>query len=101
MRSITEIDKSFYVPTKVEREDLCYFDIEEKPFRIYGVEKANGKFRRMPEEIAAKVSEGVYQLHTNTAGGRVRFVTDSPFVAIHAVMDYVHCSQKMASCVSL
>lgn len=97
MVDITKIDKNFAVPTKVERENLCYFDIEEKPFRIYGVRKENGKFRRMPEEIAVKVNEGVYQLHTNTAGGRVRFVTDSPFVAIHAVMDYVHCSQKMAS----
>lgn len=87
MADIVEIDKNFAVPTTVEREKLCYYDIEQKPFRIYGVQKENGKFRRMPEAVAASVSEGVYRLHTNTAGGRVRFVTDSPFVAVHAQID--------------
>lgn len=41
----------------------------------------------MPENIARGVSEGVYVLHSNTAGGRVRFVTDSPYIAIYAKMD--------------
>lgn len=87
MMDITKIDKNFVVPVTVDRENLCYYDIEQEPFQIYGVRKENGKFRRMPEAIAASVSEGVYNLHTNTAGGRVRFVTDSPFVAVHAEID--------------
>jgi len=33
---------------------------------------------------SSQVSEGVSYLNTNTAGGRVRFGTDSPYVAIHA-----------------
>lgn len=45
----------------------------------------------MPEEIAKSVSEGVYNLHTNTAGGRVRFVTDSPYVAIKT--EYIPCKR--------
>jgi len=40
----------------------------------------------MPEDAASKVSEGVYELHNHTSGGRVRFSTDSPYVAICAVM---------------
>lgn len=87
MADITRIDPNFLVARKVERANLCYYDIEQEPFRIYGVKKENGKFRRMPQAVAASVSEGVYELHTNTAGGRVRFVTDSPFVAIHAEID--------------
>ena len=87
MTDITRIDKNFAVPSTVERENLYYYDIEQEPFRIYGVKKENGKFRRMPEAVAASVSEGVYSLHTNTAGGRVRFVTDSPFVAVHAEIE--------------
>lgn len=87
MADITKIDSNFQVQNKVEKENLVFYDIEQAPFRIYGVEKENGKFRRMPETVAKNVSEGVYGLHTNTAGGRVRFVTDSNYVAIHAEMD--------------
>lgn len=43
----------------------------------------------MPKQIAETVSEGVYSLHDNTAGGRVRFITDSPYIAIYAKMTKV------------
>ena len=84
MSDITKIDKNFAVPTKVERPNMRFYNIEQEPFRIYGVFKENGRFRRIPEAVARSVSEGVYSMSTNTAGGRVRFVTDSPYVAIHA-----------------
>ena len=82
MKNIAEIDKNLAIETSIEREGLHFYDAEQAPFQIYGIFKENGMFRRMPEEIAKSVSEGVYNLHTNTAGGRVRFVTDSPYVAI-------------------
>ena len=82
MADIAKIDKNLAVETSIEREGLCFYDAEEVPFQIYGIFKENGVFRRMPEQIAKKVNEGVYELHTNTAGGRVRFITDSPYVAI-------------------
>lgn len=41
----------------------------------------------MPESVAKNVTRGVDALHTNTAGGRVRFKTDSQYIAIHAEMD--------------
>ena len=56
-------------------------------FCIYGVYREGDRFRRMPEKAAKTVSEGVLRLHSNTAGGRVRFITDSPYIAIHAKMD--------------
>lgn len=79
---LEEIDINLAVETTISREGLRFFDVEEEPFRIYGVYKDGGKYRRFPEKEAAKVSEKVYALHTFTAGGRVRFVTDSPYVAI-------------------
>lgn len=82
MKNIAEIDKNFAVETAIQREGLRFYDAESEPFRIYGVFKENGMFRRMPEEVAKAVNEGVYELHTNGAGGRVCFVTDSPYVAI-------------------
>jgi len=87
MSDISKIDSNFAVVTKIEKEDIKFYNIDDEPFKIYGVFRENGKYRRMPENIAKKVSEGVYCLHTNTAGGRVRFVTDSPYIAIHTTMD--------------
>ena len=83
-KSIAEVDKNLAVETSIDREGLCFWDAEDAPFKIYGVFKENGSFRRMPEEVARSVSEGVYIMHSKAAGGRVRFVTDSPYVAIKA-----------------
>lgn len=84
MKSIVDIDKRMAVETTVDREGLCFFNAENDPFQVYGVFKEGEKFRRIPEEVARRVSEGVYELHANAAGGRVRFVTDSPYIAIKA-----------------
>lgn len=81
-KDIDKIDKNFKVETNISKEDIHFYDVEDGVFRIYGVFKENGIFRRMPEQVAASVNPGVYALHTNTAGGRVRFVTDSSYVAI-------------------
>lgn len=80
--NIDEVDKNLAVETAIDREGLYFLDAETAPFKIYGIFKENGIFRRIPEEIAKRVSEGVYTLHTHAAGGRVRFITDSPYVAI-------------------
>lgn len=87
MFDISKVDNNFNIETQIDKKDIKFYKIDEAPFKIYGVFKEKGKYRRMPESIARKVSEGVYLLHTNTAGGRVRFVTDSPYVAIYAKMD--------------
>lgn len=84
---ISRIDRNFKLQHNIAKDDICFYNADEKPFRIYGVFKENGKYRRMPENVARAVSDGVYFLHANTAGGRVRFVTDSPYVAIKTQMD--------------
>lgn len=89
MNDIDKIDKNFKVETNINKEDIRFYDVEEGVFQIHGVFKENGMFRRMPEQVAASVNPGVYALHTNTAGGRVRFVTDSSYVAIKT--EYTPC----------
>ncbi len=89
MKNFTEIDSNFKVETKLNLTDVKFYNALSDPFKIHGLIMENGKFRRMPEEIAKSVSEGVYGLHANTAGGRVRFITNSPYVAIHAKMSGV------------
>ena len=89
MKNISEIDKNFKVESNIKRENLQFWDAETEPFRIYGLLRENGRFCRMPEAVAKSVNEGVHGLYANTAGGRVRFVTDSPYIAISAEMDGV------------
>ena len=84
---IADIDKNFKVETEIERENLQFYDAKEEPFRIYGLLRETGRYCRMPMEIAEQVSQGVEVLSTNTAGGRVRFRTNSPYVAISVQMD--------------
>ena len=89
---IAKIDKNMLVPATVERTGLVWMDAEEQPFRIYGVFREGDYLRRMPGAVADRANEGVVYMHTNTAGGRVRFSTESPYIAIHAEMD---CLGKM------
>lgn len=87
MFEVSKVDKNFKIESKINIDDICFHSVEESPFKVCGIFKENGKYRRMPEAVARNVSEGVYTLHTNTAGGRVRFMTDSPYIAVHADMD--------------
>lgn len=84
---IEKIDSNFQIPNELPRQDIRFYDVQKHPMEIYGVFYEGGRFRRMPENVASEVSEGVLTLSCQTAGGRVRFSTDSPFVAIAAQMD--------------
>lgn len=86
MRNISAIDTNFKIESKIDKADIKFYNANQEPFKIYGVFYENGKYRRMPEAVAKTVSDGVVTLHTHTAGGRVRFSTDSPYIAIHAIM---------------
>ena len=95
MTNIAKIDKNFSVASEIRKDSLVFYSVEQEPFRVYGVKLENGKYRRMPEEVARNVSAGVYQLHTNTAGGRVRFITDSTCVAVHVEIADTHYLSHM------
>ncbi len=86
MRDMSSIDSNFKVQTNFSKPDLKLYDVKQAPFSIHGVQFENGQFRRMPEAVAKSVSERVQVLHAHTAGGRVRFRTDSAYVTIHAKM---------------
>lgn len=87
MGDFSAIDPNFKIESKIAQPDLHFYDPQKVPFQICGVFYADGKFRRLPESVAEATSPGVLRLHSNTAGGRIRFQTDSPFVAIHAKLN--------------
>lgn len=93
---ISEIDKNLTVYVNLP-EDIEWFDIRQEPFTIYGLldYKEDG-WRRLPDEITKEISEGLFILSNKTAGGRVRFKTDSPYIAVKAACRYADRSSHMA-----
>ena len=88
MSNIGEIDKNLAVSGTIQGENVSFYNVRKAPFTIYGLlpGREGESYRRVPLEVAEQVSDGVLRLHTRTAGGRVRFRTDSDCVAIRAIM---------------
>ena len=88
---IASVDQNLAVATAVNAPDLRLYDVRKPPFQLYGLYNplTEPVFKRMPTEVAETVNEGVKNLHLHTAGGRVRFSTDSPYVVIKCVMPKV------------
>lgn len=98
---ISDIDKNLAVDAKVGDENTVFLDARQAPFTIHGVipaDETENYYRRMPQTVADSVSKGVSQLNHHTAGGRVRFRTDSPYVCIHTVQSCVTQMSHMAVC---
>ena len=81
-----EFDKNVIVNATIRNVDVELFDIRQEPFDIYGLFEPNDpqkeRFERIPREVALSVSEGVGVQSYEPAGGKVRFCTDSDYVAI-------------------
>ncbi|MBQ4630110.1 MAG: hypothetical protein IJB70_03900 [Clostridia bacterium] len=94
MKKLHEIDKNFVVDTNISEPDIVFYNVKENDFCLFGL-LYDEKFRRMPEDAAKSVNEGTLIQHTNTAGGRIRFVTDSPYVAISVKLPMQQASPHM------
>lgn len=86
MSKIEKIDPNFSVQTSLDRPDIRFCSADSEVFQLCGIFREDGRYRRMPASVASRVSEGVNELHTHTAGGRLRFCTTSSCVAICAKM---------------
>lgn len=76
----------FYDPS-IKEQDLTIHNARQAPIQLYGLYEPQtpGLFRRMPEAVANATSERVRLLHANTTGARIRFSTDSTYIAVGAV----------------
>ncbi len=88
----SKIDKNMAIKTEIEEDDIVFYDVRKAPFAVYGFYdyKNQPDFKRLPDEIAENTNTGVANLYLHTAGGRVRFSTDSQYIAIRAEMPYIH-----------
>ncbi len=61
-----------------------FYKIPDSRFDLYGVfySEEEGRFRRLPAEVAEAVSPSVAELSKHTAGGRIRFCTDADRISV-------------------
>ncbi|MBQ9355039.1 MAG: hypothetical protein IJT84_05105 [Clostridia bacterium] len=80
---ISQIDTNF-IREKVGNRELAFYDAKKSPFTLYGIsyDYERERYCRMPDEIARTVSERAVWLSTYTAGGRIRFKTNSKTLAL-------------------
>lgn len=84
---ISKIDKNFAVESQINKTGMNFFNVLNAPFKVHGVFMDSGSFCRLPISVAKTVSQGVDDLNYHTAGGRVRFKTNSSRVAIITKQD--------------
>ena len=86
MENFINVDKNMIVNETIGDVEVTWHDVKKAPFKIHGLYKPEPEplFHRLPFDVAAATSEGVEKLHQVRAGGRVRFSTDSPYIAIRA-----------------
>lgn len=83
----------------IEAKDLVWLDARTAPLALYGLYDArvHEAYARIPPEFARAVD---YLGGLDTAGGRLRFATDSAYVAIKATMPSVTRFCHMTLCAS-
>ena len=99
---ISKIDKNFITPDVANKTDIEWHNVKDGEFQIYGLYKPyeTEGYIRMPREVANTVNEGVAELCTHNAGGRIRFSTDSPYIALSVIIPSNYRPSHMGLCAS-
>ena len=89
-RSISEIDKNLAVET-VANLPIVFRNALEEPFTICGLcdPHDGAPYHRIPQAVADATNDGVRWLNLHTSGGRVRFKTTSPHLAVKVKLSSV------------
>ena len=67
---------------KINETDIDFFDVRNEPFCIFGLYNPSTNFHRLPDDVAKASSDAIYSHSVNSSGGRIRFATNSPYIAI-------------------
>ncbi len=86
MESYIQIDPNMAVHDTIGDVDVIWYDVRQAPFSLHGLYEplTQPYFRRVPAEVADATGGGVSLLAQESAGGRVRFSSNSPYIAIRA-----------------
>ena len=77
-------DPNFLQTDKAAEDTVDWYEVSFDAFDVYGLVRDGDEIfaRRMPSSIAETVNRGVRGQNGYCAGGRIRFSTDSDFVAL-------------------
>ncbi len=80
------------IETSLKESDIVFYNTKRDPFKVYGLYhyRTENVCRRLPENVAQATSKSVAHLSLETAGARLRFSTDSAYVAIKVIMPYIN-----------
>ena len=95
-KGVEELDRNFAVGEHFGRDDIRFFDVKKTPEYLFGLIFDEQFFYRMPKALAAAIGAEVTSLNRNTSGGRIRFRTNSPFVAISVKREKIGLLPHMA-----
>ncbi len=82
---VKEVDKNLQIQSVIREDGIFWRDAQAPVFQLYGLFPPavyGDGYVRMPPEAAAAVSENTETLCKHTAGGKLRFTTNSEYVAI-------------------
>lgn len=70
----------------IEGVSIEWISSHDSRVSVHGVyfDEKEGLYRRVPDSVVEAANPSLYSLSRMTAGGRLRFVTNSPFIAIKA-----------------
>ncbi|MBQ3015441.1 MAG: hypothetical protein IJD79_01530 [Clostridia bacterium] len=103
MENNVNCEKNPAVEKTVGGVEVIWRDVIEAPFMLHGLLMPDGElpfYHRVPKAVAEATSAGVTALSRESAGGRVRFATDSPYIAIRAKFCVVGRSPHLTFCSS-
>lgn len=96
---VKELIPSYPENTTIDRGEIIWLNVKQKPFTLYGLcTPLDGTpYHRMPREVAKNTNAAVAELNENTSGGRVRFSTDSPYIALRSEGNSFHYFAHMSN----
>lgn len=90
---IEQLDRNLKSNAVINEKDCVFRDIRTvDEFDIYGLidPKKNDEFHRVPLDVCDEIGAAMQYFGRNTAGGRVRFSTNSKYVALRVKMPEIH-----------
>ena len=94
------LSNGFVPPNYIKEKDIVWINARKEPFKIYGVffDESEGRFLRMEKTVAKQFDTVFNNLNADTSGGRLRFVTDSPYIALYAKQENNLLLNNMSLC---
>jgi len=85
---IEDIDKNLKIETNLDLPRMKWLTPFDEPLSLYGIHAFTEEkgYIRMPLDVAEATSDGVAYLATHTAGGRIRFRTNSTRIAVKVLL---------------